>query len=59
MLHSPRSKKFAHTLSNNPIAAAEVAAAIQRTVDRLAKRPKSAPIVHGAKVQAKLVERYQ
>jgi plasmid stabilization system protein ParE len=43
----------------NPIAAAEVAAAIRRTVDRLAQRPKSAPIVHGAKVQAKLVERYQ
>jgi plasmid stabilization system protein ParE len=44
---------------DNPIAAAEVAAAIRRTVDRLVKRPKSAPIVHGAKVQAKLVERYQ
>ena len=37
---------------DSPIAAAEVAAAIQR-------RPKSAPIVHGEKVQAKLVERYQ
>jgi plasmid stabilization system protein ParE len=44
---------------DNPVAAAEIAAAIQRTIDRLAKRPKSAPIVHGEKVQAKLVERYQ
>jgi plasmid stabilization system protein ParE len=44
---------------DNPIAAADVAAAIQRTIDRLAKRPKSAPIVHEEKVQAKLVERYQ
>jgi plasmid stabilization system protein ParE len=34
---------------DSPIAAAEVAAAIQRTVDRLAKRPKSAPAVHGEK----------
>jgi plasmid stabilization system protein ParE len=44
---------------DSPIAAAEVAAAIHRTVDRLAKRPKSALVVHGEKVQAKLVERYQ
>jgi plasmid stabilization system protein ParE len=44
---------------DSSIAAAEVSAAIQRTIDRLARRPKSAPIVHGKKVQAKLVERYQ
>ena len=44
---------------DNPISAHAVAAAIARTVDRLAKRPKSAPVVHGTKVQAKLVERYQ
>src|ERR1700682_3630761 len=44
---------------DSPIAAAEVSAAIQRTIDRLARRPKSAPIVHGEKVQAKLVGRYQ
>jgi toxin ParE1/3/4 len=44
---------------DNSTAAVEVAAAIRRTVDRLAKRPKSAPIVHGAKVRAKLVERFQ
>jgi toxin ParE1/3/4 len=44
---------------DNPKAAADVAAAIQRTITRLAKRPKSAPVVHGEKVRAKLVERYQ
>jgi toxin ParE1/3/4 len=43
----------------NPKAAADLAAAIERTIIRLAKRPKSAPIVHGVKVRAKLVERYQ
>jgi plasmid stabilization system protein ParE len=37
---------------DNPVAAAEIAAAIQRTIDRLAKRPKSAPIVYGEKVHA-------
>jgi plasmid stabilization system protein ParE len=44
---------------DNPTAAADVAAAIERTIVRLAQRPKSAPIVHGEKVRAKLVERYQ
>jgi plasmid stabilization system protein ParE len=41
---------------DNPKAAADIAAAIQRTIVPLAKRPKSAPIVHGEKVRAKLVE---
>src|SRR6266700_3481281 len=44
---------------DSPKAAADVAAAIERTIARLARRPKSAPIVHGEKVRAKLVERYQ
>jgi plasmid stabilization system protein ParE len=44
---------------DNSKAAADIAAAIERTIARLAKRPKSAPIVHGEKVRAKLVERYQ
>ena len=44
---------------DNPAAATDVAAAMQRTIARLAKRPKSAPIVHGENVRAKLVERYQ
>jgi addiction module RelE/StbE family toxin len=44
---------------DNPKAAVDIAAAIERTIARLAKRPKSAPIVHGEKVRAKLVERYQ
>jgi plasmid stabilization system protein ParE len=44
---------------DNPIAAANVAAAIERTIARLAIRPRSAPVVHGEKLQAKLVERYQ
>jgi toxin ParE1/3/4 len=44
---------------DNPTAAADVAAAIARTITRLAKRPRTAPIVHGEAVRAKLVERYQ
>ena len=32
---------------DNPAAAARVAAAIERTIALLAKRPKLAPIVHG------------
>jgi toxin ParE1/3/4 len=50
---------FSYIERDNPKAAADVAAAIQRTITRLAKRPKSAPVVHGEKVRAKLVERYQ
>jgi plasmid stabilization system protein ParE len=44
---------------DNSKAAAALAAAIERTIARLARRPKSAPIIHGEKVRAKLVERYQ
>jgi plasmid stabilization system protein ParE len=48
-----------HIERDNPIAAANVAAAIERTVASIAKRPKSALIVYEGKVQAKLVERFQ
>ena len=44
---------------DNPTAASNVAAAIARTIVRLTKRPKTAPIVYEGKVRAKLVERYQ
>jgi len=44
---------------DNPVAAANVAAAIERTIAAIAKRPKLAPIVHDGTVHAKLVERFQ
>jgi plasmid stabilization system protein ParE len=44
---------------DNPVAAASVAGAVERTIAGIAKRPKLAPIVHGGKVHAKLVERFQ
>jgi plasmid stabilization system protein ParE len=44
---------------DNPVAAAAVAAAIERTIAWIEKRPKLAPIVHQGKVRAKLVERFQ
>jgi plasmid stabilization system protein ParE len=44
---------------DNERAAADVAAAIERTVAAIAKRPESAPVVHEGRVRAKLVERYQ
>jgi len=44
---------------DNSVAAASVAAAIERTIAGIAKRPKLAPIVHDGKVHAKLVERFQ
>ena len=44
---------------DNEKAAADIAAAIERAVAAIAKRPKSAPIVYEGKVQAKLVEKYQ
>jgi len=43
----------------NPLAAADIAAAIERTVARIAERPKSATMVYEGKVQAKLVGRFQ
>jgi plasmid stabilization system protein ParE len=49
----------AYIAKDNAMAAAAVAAAIERTVQRIAKRPHSAPIVHDGKVRAKLVERFQ
>jgi plasmid stabilization system protein ParE len=49
----------AYIEQHNPKAAADVAAAIERTIVRIAKRPKSAPVVHQGKVLAKLVERCQ
>jgi plasmid stabilization system protein ParE len=44
---------------DNPAAAAAVAAAVQRTIATIEKRPNLAPIVHDGKVRAKLVERFQ
>jgi plasmid stabilization system protein ParE len=44
---------------DNPIAAADVAAAIERTVAWIATHWKSAPTVYQGKVQAKLVEKFQ
>jgi plasmid stabilization system protein ParE len=44
---------------DNPVAAAAVAAAIERTIAAIEKRPTLAPIVHDGKVRAKLVERFQ
>jgi plasmid stabilization system protein ParE len=44
---------------NNPVAAGAVAAAIERTIAAIEKRPNLAPIVHDGKVRAKLVERFQ
>ena len=39
---------------DNPVAAAAVAAAIERTIAAIEKRPTLAPIVHDGKVRAKL-----
>jgi plasmid stabilization system protein ParE len=44
---------------DNESAAADLAAAIERTVAAIAKRPQSAPVVHEGRIHAKLVERYQ
>jgi toxin ParE1/3/4 len=44
---------------DNPKAAAAIAAAIEKTVNRIAERPRSAPIAYEGQVRAKLVERYQ
>src|SRR5260370_24300104 len=49
----------AYIAKDNPVAAAAVAAAIERTIAAIAKRPKLAPIVHEGRVRAKLVERFQ
>ena len=50
---------LSYIYQDNPAATAVVAAAIERTVAWLAKRPNSAPIVHEGRVRSKLVERYQ
>ena len=44
---------------DNERAAADVAAALERTVAAIARRPQMAPIVHDGYVRAKLVERFQ
>ena len=44
---------------DNERAAASVAAAIERAVAAIAKRPQSAPVVHEGRIHAKLVGRYQ
>jgi plasmid stabilization system protein ParE len=49
----------AYIAKDNPVAAAAVAAAIERTIAAIAKRPKLAPIVHEGRVRAKLAERFQ
>jgi plasmid stabilization system protein ParE len=43
----------------NETAAAQVAAAIDRTLAAILKRPQSAPIVFQGQLRAKLIERYQ
>ena len=49
----------AYIAKDNPVAAAAVAAAIERTIAFIGKRPNLAPIVHAGKLRAKLVERFQ
>jgi plasmid stabilization system protein ParE len=49
----------AYIAKDNPVAAAAVAAAMERTIAAIEKRPTLAPIVHDGKVRAKLVERFQ
>jgi plasmid stabilization system protein ParE len=44
---------------DNPRAAAEVAAAIEKTIASSAQRPASAPVVYAGEVRAKMVGRYQ
>ncbi len=44
---------------DNEIAAASIAAAIERAIAAVAKRPQSAPIVYEGRIRAKLVGRYQ
>jgi plasmid stabilization system protein ParE len=44
---------------DNPRAAADVGAAIEKAIISVAARPASAPVVHGTNVRAKLVGRYQ
>lgn len=44
---------------DNPKAAAEVAAAIEKTIASVAARPASAPVVYEGEVRAKMVGRYQ
>ena len=50
---------YAYIAKDNPVVAAAVAAAIERTIAAIEKRPTLAPIVHDGKVRAKLVERFQ
>jgi plasmid stabilization system protein ParE len=50
---------YAYIAKDNPVAAAAVAAAIERTIAAIEKRPTLAPIVHDGKIRAKLVERFQ
>jgi plasmid stabilization system protein ParE len=40
----------------NPRAAADIAAALERTIALIAKRPESAPFVFEKRIRAKLVE---
>ena len=44
---------------DNPRAAADVAAAMEKTIASAARRPASAPVVYADDVRAKMVGRYQ
>ena len=44
---------------DNPYAASDVADAIERTVELIAERPESAPVVHASEVRARLVRGFQ
>jgi len=43
---------------DNPRAATEVAAAIERAIDAVERQPESAPVVYGRDVRAKRLVRY-
>jgi len=45
---------YAYIAKDNPVVAAAVAAAIERTIAAIEKRPTLAPIVHDGKVRAKI-----
>ena len=49
---------LSHIARDNPGAAAQVAAAIERAIDAIERQPESAPIAYGHDVRAKLLVRY-
>jgi plasmid stabilization system protein ParE len=52
-------KILSYIALDNPGAAAEVAAAIEKAITLVARRPGLGPVVHGEDVHAKLVGRFQ